>query len=100
MKCYPLSSPMAQSETLLSKVYPKYTMDITTIKLQKKTKSELDKIKQNQETYDEIIQRLVEEGKKKSRKKELIEGYSQIGKKELKEIEEWEAATLGDEEWK
>lgn len=91
---------MASSETLLTPVYQQYTMDITTIKLQKKTKSELDKMKQNKETYDQIIQRLVEEGKKKSRKKELIEGYSQIGKEELKEMEEWEAVALEDEEWK
>ena len=91
---------MPKTQTLLKEVYPKYTMEITTIKLQKKTKSELDKIKQNKETYDEIIKRLVEETKKKSRKKELIEGYSQIGKEDLKEVEEWEAATWRDEEWK
>ncbi|HIH15648.1 MAG TPA: hypothetical protein HA360_01255 [Nanoarchaeota archaeon] len=75
-------------------------MEITTIKLQKKTKSELDKMKQNQETYDGIIKRLVAEIKKKYQKKELIEGYSQIGKEDLKELEGWETATWRDEEWK
>lgn len=88
-----------QSEVLLRKVYLRYTMDTTTIKVQNKTKSELDKIKSSkQESYDQVIKSLIEENKRKSRKKELIEGYSQIGKEDLQELKDWEAAS-GNEEW-
>ena len=63
---------------------------ITTIKLQKSTKSELDKIKLDSESYNAAIKRLVSDARNSSLKEELIEAYKGMGKEDLELLEEWE----------
>ncbi len=70
-------------------------MEITTIKVQPKTKILLDHLKEERETYDEVISRIARQTKKKLMVKELIEGY-QVNSKRDKEIaKEWDE-TIGD----
>lgn len=69
-------------------------MEATTVKLHRSTKSALDQMRQEDESYDEIIQKLVLEMKGKHLKKELIEAYQKKGKQDLQLLEEWEAASL------
>lgn len=66
---------------------------ITTIKLRKSTKSELDSLKDKIETYDVAIKRLISSSKNKNLKSELIEAYSRMDKKDLELLEEWEPAS-------
>lgn len=61
-------------------------MGITTIKLREKTKMALDSVKEEQETYDEAVLRLITASKKTGLKQALIEGYKNFDKKEF---EEW-----------
>ncbi|HLC58694.1 MAG TPA: hypothetical protein VJI68_02440 [Candidatus Nanoarchaeia archaeon] len=68
-------------------------MDITTIKLHKNTKSALDELRSENETYDNIINKLITKIKDKNLKKELIEAYKNMGKEDLRLLEEWETAS-------
>ena len=68
-------------------------MDVTTIKLQKKTKSALDKFRSGHESYDQVIKKLVSVVKQKNLKKQLIEAYQSMGKADLEILEEWESAS-------
>ncbi|MAG16181.1 hypothetical protein CMO88_03920 [Candidatus Woesearchaeota archaeon] len=68
-------------------------MDITTVKLHKGTKTALDQIRSERESYDEVIRKLIERTRNKNLKKELVEGYQKIGKEELDILHEWEAAS-------
>lgn len=68
-------------------------MEVTTVKVQKKTKSALDEFREEQESYDDVIQKLVSTAKQKELKKRLIEGYQNIGRDELELLEEWEPAS-------
>ena len=61
---------------------------ITTIKLGKNTKSELDKLKLKSESYDAAIKRLVSKERNSRLKEELIEAYKSIGRKDLELLEE------------
>lgn len=63
---------------------------ITTIKLQKSTKSELNQMKLKSESYNSAIKRLISDSKNSSLKAELIEAYKDMGKKDLELLEEWE----------
>ncbi|HLD02685.1 MAG TPA: hypothetical protein VJC07_03240 [Candidatus Nanoarchaeia archaeon] len=65
-------------------------MEITTIKLYKSTKSALDSFRQKNESYDEIITKMAADLKKKNLDKELIEGYKNMGKEDLKLLKEWD----------
>ena len=69
-------------------------MEITTVKLRRKTKNELDTMRANQESYDQLISRLIIHIKRKELKKELIEGYKKMNQKDIEILEEWEGATL------
>jgi len=66
---------------------------ITTLKIQKSTKSELDHLKKSSESYDTAIKRLVSTIKNTNMKLELIEAYKSMGKNELQTLEEWDSAS-------
>ncbi len=68
-------------------------MEVTTVKVHQRTKMDMDSVKREKETYDDLIQRLLEKEKKKKLREALIEGYKSMGKEDLKELEEWEVAS-------
>lgn len=68
-------------------------MDITTVKIHKKTKMAMDEIKQKNETYDDVIKRLTAKAKRQNLVKELVEGYKVRAKENLEILEDWEAAS-------
>lgn len=67
--------------------------EITTIKLEKSTKSELDRLKLESESYNVAIKRLISNTKSSSLKSDLIEAYKSMGRKDLELLEEWEQAS-------
>ena len=75
-------------------------MMITTIQIHEKTKSELDSIKREKETYEEIIVRLIdsEEKQKRLNKNLLIEGYKEMAEDNLKTTKEW-VSTESKQDW-
>ena len=66
---------------------------ITTIKLQKSTKLELEQLKLKSESYNAAIRRLISNARNSSLEAELIEAYKSMGKKDLEFLEEWEKAS-------
>ena len=68
-------------------------MGTTTVKIRDETKSSLDEIKVESETYDEVINRIIFAVKKRNLKNELVEGYTAVGKDDLDTLEEWESAS-------
>ncbi len=84
---------------LYPKVYQKYTMKVTTVKIYYKTKLSLDELKKDNETYDEVISRLIKKVKKMELKKELIKDYKSLGKEDLEILKEWEPVSAELEEW-
>lgn len=68
-------------------------MQITTLKIKKNTKAELDAFKTQNESYDETINRIMQQIRKKNLKKQLIEAYKNTSKEELILLEEWETAS-------
>ena len=66
---------------------------ITTIKLRKSTKSALDNIKDESESYDSAIKRVISHIRNAGLKTELIEAYKNVGKMELKLLDEWDSAS-------
>lgn len=75
---------------------------VTTVKINRRTKMALDGLKSEKETYDGVISKLVLQAKNKTMKSELVEAYKNLGKSELKVLEEWESASAEleqDEKW-
>ncbi len=68
-------------------------MEATTIKVYSKTKHALDDVRQEQETYDQVISRLVAQTKKKNLVKELIEAYKSKAEEDIKTAQEWDAVS-------
>lgn len=68
-------------------------MEATTIKLYKNTKSVLDSLRQKNESYDEVITKIISELRNKNLKKELIEAYKSMSKEDLKILEDWETTS-------
>ena len=66
---------------------------ITTIKLEKSTKSELDRLKHESESYNATIKKLISNARNANLKAELIDAYKSMGKKSLELLEEWEQAS-------
>ena len=66
---------------------------ITTIKLEKSTKSELDRLKLKSESYNAAIKRLVSKERNSRLKEELIEAYKSIDSNDLSMLQEWEQAS-------
>ncbi|MBI5066076.1 hypothetical protein HZA97_07600 [Candidatus Woesearchaeota archaeon] len=73
-------------------------MDITTIKLHKRTKHSLDKLRLKRDSYDVAIQKLIFQVRHENLKKKLIAGYSSLGKEDLANLNEWETASK-EVEW-
>lgn len=71
---------------------------VTTIQLNENVKSALDRMKNNKETYEEVILNLMKIAEKCKREQEqlLIEGYKEMAEESLKINKEWEVtdATL------
>ena len=63
---------------------------ITTIKLEKSTKAELEQLKLKSESYNAAIKRLISNARNSSLKSELIDAYTSMGDKDLELLEEWE----------
>jgi len=66
-------------------------VQITTIKLQKRTKHLLDSLKIKQDSYDATIHKLVLKVKHKDLEKELIKAYQDRSR--YSEFAEWENAS-------
>ncbi len=67
--------------------------EVTTVKLNKRTKATLDELKGERETYDDVISKLVSQVRVKSMKAELAEEYKKLGKDDLRLMQEWETAS-------
>ena len=67
--------------------------EITTIKLEKSTKSELDRLKLKSESYNAAIKRLISDARNSNLKAELIGAYKGMDRKDLELLEEWEQAS-------
>ena len=67
-------------------------MQATTLKIKKNTKSELDTFRKQNESYDEIINNIMQQIRTKNLKKQLIEAYK-TSKNEISLLEEWENAS-------
>ena len=74
---------------------------ITTIQIHKKVKDELDILKTENESYEEIILSLMKNVEKQKREQEqlLIEGYKEMAKESLKMTKEFETIEE-DFDWK
>ena len=74
---------------------------ITTIQIHKKVKDELDILKTENESYEEIILSLMKNVEKQKREQEqlLIEGYKEMAKESLKITKEFETIEE-DFDWK
>ncbi len=68
-------------------------MDVTTVKVHKRTKAALDKLKDEKESYDEIISSLIEHKLGKNLRGDMVEGYTKVGSEELELLSEWEAGS-------
>ena len=68
-------------------------MDVTTIKLHKNVKSALDKLREDNESYETVIVKLISKARNKGLTDELIAAYKSVGKEELMILKEWEAAS-------
>ena len=66
---------------------------ITTIQLEDTTKNALVKLKESQETYEEVILRMIQtlEKQKRQQTELLIEGYKEMAEESLKITKEFEA---------
>ena len=66
---------------------------ITSIQLDDSTKRALDRIKENKETYEQVIVSLLKFADEQKRKQEelLIEGYKEMTEESLKITKEFEA---------
>ena len=64
---------------------------ITTIQIHEKVKQELDTLKKNKESYEQVISKLLElvEKQKRSHNGLLIEGYKEMAEESLKVTKEW-----------
>lgn len=69
---------------------------ITTIQVHEKVKQELDLLKRDRDSYEDVIERIIKinEVERRKDKQLLIEGYKEMAKDSLKATEEWEKADL------
>jgi len=68
-------------------------MEVTTVKLHKGTKTALDKLRGENDSYDEVINKLIAQTENKNLKEELIQAYQSLGTEDLQLLEEWETAS-------
>ncbi len=81
-------------QTLKYDVYLQYTMPVTTIKLQQKTKKELDGFRKHGESYDVALQKLLERNKNRKLRQELTEAYKKQSNSDRAIAAEWDAVSL------
>ncbi|MBI4148561.1 hypothetical protein HY490_04685 [Candidatus Woesearchaeota archaeon] len=68
-------------------------MSITTVKLQTQTKSALDAFKDEGESYDEVVRKLISLLKEKGLRNELVQAYQSMNKMDVEFLHEWEPAS-------
>ncbi len=76
---------------------------ITSIQLNENVKKSLDRLKENKETYEEIIVKMINklEEQKRKQKELLIEGYKEMAEESLKITKKFEKIEEDfDWEWK
>ena len=66
---------------------------VTTVKLNKRTKVALEELKSERETYDDVINKLVLQAKRKTIAVELAKEYKSLGKEDIELLQEWETAS-------
>lgn len=69
---------------------------VTTIQLNESVKKELDKLKNEKETYEDVILKLMifSEKQKRNQKELLIEGYKEMAEDSLRITKEWEGTLM------
>ncbi len=75
---------------------------VTTIQLNENIKKRLEKMKNNKETYEDIIVKLIDEAENEKRKQKelLIEGCKEMAEDSLRITKEWEPTDFSlDWEW-
>ena len=66
---------------------------ITTIKLKRSTKSAIDGIKDESESYDSAIKKLISHARNINLRGELTDAYKNMGRADLKLLDEWDSAS-------
>ena len=66
---------------------------ITTIKLKISTKSAIDDIKDESESYDSAIKKLISHARNINLRQELTDAYKNMGRTDLKLLDEWDSAS-------
>lgn len=72
------------------KVYQKYTM-VTTIKLHDSTKQELDSLKGEHQSYDDLITAMVKQRRNADLAARLKEAYTSMSAEEQEDFIAWDA---------
>jgi len=69
---------------------------ITTIQIRENVKNQLERLKQANQTYEEVIIRLIQDAELQKRKQEelLIEGYKEMAEDSLRIAKEWEGTLM------
>ncbi|MEK6973775.1 MAG: hypothetical protein AABW41_00835 [Nanoarchaeota archaeon] len=65
-------------------------MKITTVKVYEETKNSLDRLRTQNESYDQVIKKLISKIQNKDLIYQLIEAYKEKNKQDLEILEEWE----------
>lgn len=73
-------------------------MEATTIKLHTKTKRDLDDLRNETESYEQVVERLISTVRRKNLRKELKEGYLAMAEVDREIAKEWEAVDAEIEE--
>ena len=65
---------------------------LTTIQIHKETKDQLESIKEKNESFEDVIERLIEKNEleKRMNKKRMIEGCKEMAEEILRITKEWE----------
>ena len=65
---------------------------LTTIQIHKETKDQLESIKEKNESFEDVIERLIEKNEleKRMNKKRMIEGWKEMAEESLRITKEWE----------
>ncbi|HIH11711.1 TPA: hypothetical protein HA241_05965 [Candidatus Woesearchaeota archaeon] len=68
-------------------------MEATTVKIYSKTKHALDELRTDHQSYDQIINKLIVESRKKTLVRELIAAYQQKADEDKEINKEWEESS-------
>ena len=64
---------------------------VTTIKVEDQTKAQLARMKEKGDSFDAVLNRLMDRVERKHLEKELIEGYSSRSPEQWKEFKDWDS---------